>query len=235
MNGILFLNSAKCLILGLLCTNLLETCSFITSANPALKLENTSKRTTTPCSLYAKIRETEQEPDAINRSSFFQKMSVSLLTALIPSTLSVGNSFALQALEEKLTNLSNDQIAKIVMSDMVDKSFLVTALISREIYDESATFTDEIDTYTLDKWVKGTQRLFVSEGSNVQLEGDVNATDLEVTFRFKEDLMFNIPFKPVVSLSGRVVLKRDENSGLITSYREFWDQDVGAVLKSAKF
>ena len=47
--------------------------------------------------------------------------------------------------------------------------------------------------------------------------------------------MFNIPFKPVVALSGKVVLERDLNTGLIVSYREFWDQDVTTVLKSAKF
>jgi len=32
-----------------------------------------------------------------------------------------------------------------------------------------------------------------------------------------------------------VVLTRDENTGLITSYREYWDQSVNDVLKTAKF
>jgi len=49
-----------------------------------------------------------------------------------------------------------------------------------------------------------------------------------------EDLMFNIPLKPVVSLTGKVVLVRDE-TGYITSYQEFWDQDTWSVLKTAKF
>ena len=48
--------------------------------------------------------------------------------------------------------------------------------------------------------------------------------------------MFNIPLlKPVVFVSGKVVLERDLDNGLIVSYREFWDQDVITVLKSAKF
>ncbi len=65
--------------------------------------------------------------------------------------------------------------------------------------------------------------------------GSVDANEKEVVFRFDEDLMFNIPFKPVVKLTGKVVLARDESTGLITSYREYWDQDVKTVLKSAKF
>ena len=47
--------------------------------------------------------------------------------------------------------------------------------------------------------------------------------------------MFNIPFKPVCSLTGKVVLTRDENTGLIISYRKYWGQSVNEVLKMAKF
>ena len=32
----------------------------------------------------------------------------------------------------------------------------------------------------------------------------------QVEFRFDEDLCFNIPFQPVVSVTGRCVLKRDD-------------------------
>ena len=103
------------------------------------------------------------------------------------------------------------------------------------VYDESATFTDEIDEYTMDKWIKGTKSLFVASGSRVSLVGDIDVSTEAVSFRFDEDLMFNIPFKPVCSLSGKVVLERDENTGLITSYREYWDQSVNEVLKTAKF
>jgi hypothetical protein len=63
----------------------------------------------------------------------------------------------------------------------------------------------------------------------------MEADDKKIEFRFEEDLMFNIPFKPVVNLSGKVILERDEKTGLITSYREYWDQDVKTVLMTAKF
>jgi hypothetical protein len=135
----------------------------------------------------------------------------------------------------KRTSLSDDELKQIVTGDMTDRSFLVTAKLTRDIYDESASFKDEIDTYTLDKWVKGTQALFVGDKSRVDLDGEVSVTKEQVKFRFDEDLMFNIPFKPVVHLTGTVVLKRSPDTGLITSYQEIWDQDVATVLKSAVF
>ena len=33
----------------------------------------------------------------------------------------------------------------------------------------------------------------------------------------------------------QIVLTRDKETGLITSYREYWDQSVNDVLKTAKF
>ena len=56
-----------------------------------------------------------------------------------------------------------------------------------------------------------------------------------VEFRFDEDLQFNIPLNPTVALTGKVILERDPETGLIKKYREIWDQDVATVLKSAKF
>lgn len=150
------------------------------------------------------------------------------------STASLIPFRAYASASEKQTNISNDELKKIILSDM-DKSFLVTADITRSVYDESATFTDEIDVYTMDKWIKGTKALFIPSGSRLKLEGDVDVTQSEVSFRFVEDLMFNIPFKPVCSLTGKLVLTRDENTGLIISYREYWDQSVSEVLKTAKF
>lgn len=84
--------------------------------------------------------------------------------------------------------------------------------------------------------MKGTSRLFVGPpSSKLDLVGKIQASPTEVSFRFEEDLMFNIPFRPVVHLTGKVVLEREAGTGLISSYREFWDQDVKTVLKSAKF
>jgi hypothetical protein len=136
--------------------------------------------------------------------------------------------------EEKLT-ISDAQLKDIVKSDVLDRQFLATGDLTRSIYTKTATFTDEIDTYELDKFIKGTRKLFVGEKSEVRLVGDVEVSPEKVEFRFDENLMFNIPFRPVVALSGKVVLKRDLESGLISSYQEFWDQDVLTVLKTARF
>ena len=74
----------------------------------------------------------------------------------------------------------------------------------------------------------------MGEKSDVRLVGDIDVSAEKVEFRFDEDLMFRIPLRPTVSLTGKVVLTRDD-AGYITSYKEFWDQDVVTVLKSAKF
>lgn len=169
---------------------------------------------------------------AMDRSQFLQSAVASVLTV----TSSVTLPTSAIAVEPKLYHLPPAEIASIVQKDLEENAFLTNGRLTRSIYDESATFTDEIDTYKLDQWIKGTQKLFVGPpGSRVALAGPVEASDKEISFRFEEDLMFNIPFKPVVALSGKVVLERDLNTGLIISYREFWDQDVATVLKSAKF
>ena len=38
------------------------------------------------------------------------------------------------------------------------RRFLATANFDRTLYDESCTFQDEIDTYELDKFIKGTSK-----------------------------------------------------------------------------
>lgn len=157
----------------------------------------------------------------------------SCLSLTLPSVLAPPP--AALAEETKQTGLSPGAIADIVREDVVKRQFLASADLTRSIYSESATFQDEIDTYTLPKWIKGTKRLFNADASNVRLVGDVSATDEEVRFRFDEDLQFAIPFKPTVSLTGELVLKRDPATGLITSYKENWDQSVAEVLKTAKF
>ena len=175
----------------------------------------------------------DEQPSLLqnSRRSFLSVTAAS--ASLLPLRTSADTSTSVTT--EKLLNLSSEELKKIILSDIVDKSFLVSADITRSVYDESAAFTDEIDVYTMDKWIKGTQALFVASGSRVSLVGDVDVTPSEVSFRFDEDLMFNLPFKPVCSLTGKVVLTRDEKTGLITSYREYWDQSVNDVLKSAKF
>jgi hypothetical protein len=155
--------------------------------------------------------------------------------------------------KEDRLKLSNEELLQIIRDDIVQRQFLVTGNITKSIYAPYATFTDEIDTYKMDQWMIGTQRLFVGDRSQVRLvhpkkstekdtSQDFNKDDIIFTspttieFAFDEDLMFNLPFiKPVVSLTGKVVLTRDPTTGYIISYREYWDQDVATVLKSAKF
>ena len=138
------------------------------------------------------------------------------------------------AVGEKRRNLSPAELAKVVQTDLEQNQFLVTGQLTRDVYDESATFTDEIDTYTLDKWIKGTAALFVGEQSHVDLVGAVEASETEVKFRFTETLAFNLPLvKPKVPLTGTLILTRDASSGLITKYLEIWDTGVWATLSKA--
>ena len=168
----------------------------------------------------------------VSRSQFW-KQSLSG-TVLVAGTI-LPNQKPVFAVADKLVNLPDEQLKAIIKKDILEKQFLATGQLTREIYDESAKFTDEIDTYELDKWIKGTQKLFRGDKSIVRLVGDINVSKKQIDFLFDEDLMFNIPFQPTVSLTGKVVLTRDTSTGLINSYQEFWDQDVVTVLKSAKF
>ena len=135
----------------------------------------------------------------------------------------------------KAPKLPPKELAKRVEKDLVENQFLATANFDRTLYDEACTFQDEIDTYELDKFIKGTSKLFVADRSHVDLTSPVTATDASVEFAFKEDLCFNIPFKPTVFVSGRVVLTRDPSSGLFVRYREYWDQKPNDVLRGARF
>lgn len=168
----------------------------------------------------------------VSRSQFW-KQSLSA-TVVVAGTI-LPNQKPVFAVADKLVNLPDEKLKAIIKKDILEKQFLATGQLTREIYDESAKFTDEIDTYELDKWIKGTQKLFRGDKSSVRLVGDINVSKNQIDFLFDEDLMFNIPFQPTVSLTGKVVLTRDTSTGLITSYQEFWDQDVVTVLKSAKF
>jgi len=214
-----------------------------TSTNDLIPTIHRDPKTTTVVPRYAHDSAHDSAhdtpPPATTRSTFLQKSllaATSSLLCLSAPPLASASTSAAAALEPKQTGLSPEKIAAIVESDMVDRSFLTTGDLTRSIYAESATFRDEIDTYKLEAWMKGTAKLFVGPpSSNTNLVGGVESSATEVSFRFEEDLMFRIPLRPVVHLTGRVVLEREEGTGLIKSYREFWDQDVGTVLKSAKF
>jgi len=78
-----------------------------------------------------------------------------------------------EELQEKQRNLSAEQIRGIVEQDLLQRQFLATADFTRSIYDESCIFTDEIDSYSLPKFVAGTKKLFVADKSHVDLVGEV--------------------------------------------------------------
>jgi hypothetical protein len=143
-----------------------------------------------------------QQPQ-LTRKQLFQSVVTTSIAGIFLSSQSA-------LAEEGKLELTDEQVKNIVKEDILTRQFLVTGNLTPSIYNPAATFTDEIDTYAMDKWMTGTQKLFVGEKSDVRLIGDVEVSKEKIEFRFDEDLMFRIPFRPVVSLTGRVVLKRDE-------------------------
>lgn len=114
---------------------------------------------------------------------------------------------------------------------------LITADFTRSLYSEDCKFQDEIDTYPIDQYIKGTKALFDPSASHVDLTSGVSHSDEGggvYRFKFSEVLAFNVPFKPKVALTGRVEL-RQGSDGLIEYSREFWDKSVGDVLKGIYF
>ena len=157
------------------------------------------------------------------------------VAALAATTTSARAYSGQDATTPKAPKLPPKDLAKRVERDLVEHQFLATANFDRTLYDEACTFQDEIDTYELEKFIQGTSKLFVADRSRVDLTSPVTASNDSVEFAFEEDLCFNIPFRPTVFVSGRVVLTRDLDTGLFVRYREYWDQKPNDVLRGAKF
>lgn len=179
--------------------------------------------------------ETEELGTSSRRSAVARMVTAPLVVAASCSTTAAP---ALAADEAKQTNLSDEDLLKIVVDkDLVQNQFLVNGKLTRSVYDESCTFQDEIDTYGLEQWMTGTAKLFDGDRSKVVIVPDSVKIGKEdagrlIQFRFVEYLCFNVPaVKPIVYLSGTLFLKVSE-MGLITSYREKWDQDIYKVLTS---
>ena len=99
-----------------------------------------------------------------SRSQFLK----TIVSSAAAATILPSSSFAL---DNKQLNLPPNVIAAIVEKDLVENAFLTNGKLTRSIYDEKAIFTDEIDTYGLDQWIKGTSKLFVGPpGSRVALQ-----------------------------------------------------------------
>lgn len=131
----------------------------------------------------------------------------------------------------KSRGLSEAELTKRLLTDIVDNQFMVTGKVSEDLYSDAAKFTDEIDTYDLKNFAKGTGMLFDAGRSEFKLVGDLEFSNSGKTirYRFDEILSFKIPLQPRSRVSGVVELTRGED-GLLTQYREFWDQAVPAVL-----
>ena len=177
--------------------------------------------------------ETEGLPVTASRRAVIGA-TLSAALAAGPSAHAAPAGDAVPAASEKDVGLNDEELRKKLEYDVKTNQFMVTGALTRSLYDESCTFTDEIDTYTLDKWIQGTGLLFKNDYSKMELASPITITKDEASFAFKEQLMFNIPIlKPKVPLTGKLVLKRGGN-GLFTSYKESWDQGVAQVLLSAK-
>lgn len=135
---------------------------------------------------------------------------------------------------EKQLNLPVPQFLKVVEDDITERQALATADFTRSIYGEDCTFTDEIDTYKIDEYVKGTKALFNGALSKVELTTPVTLVDDVVSYRFKETLAFKVPLSPKVDLTGKVELRRGKD-GLIHRSQEFWDDGVVEVLQHIYF
>jgi len=147
------------------------------------------------------------------------------------------SAFAVVAGGDKLVNLPEAKFLEIVAADLSERQALATADFTRAVYSEAWTFQDEIDTYKLAEYVEGTKKLFDGQKSHVELASPptfVDPAHRQVEYRFRETLVFNVPFNPRVDLTGKVLLTRGDD-GLVVSSREFWDDGVTDVLKKIYF
>jgi hypothetical protein len=139
---------------------------------------------------------------------------------------------------EKLFHLSKEGLVDIVLEDVKERNSLVTADFTTAIYEDSCRFKDGsgLDgAYPMKPWMLGCKILFKGDKSSTTiLDNTLVATSELISFRFESDLEFRGPFCPRVFLTGRIVMKRNPQTGLISSYREIWDEDVWDVVKNAR-
>ncbi|KAL3910304.1 MAG: hypothetical protein SGARI_002191, partial [Bacillariaceae sp.] len=72
----------------------------------------------------------------------------------------------------KLFNLPNDELAEVIKADCRERQFLCTADMTREIYDDNATFKDGSDidgSYPMDAWIRGCKLLFDGQKSQCRI------------------------------------------------------------------
>ena len=104
-------------------------------------------------------------------------------------------------------------------------------ILTRTLYDEACTFQDEIDTYELDKFIKGTSKLFVADRSHVDLTSARDRDGRERRVQVQGGPCFNIPLQT----DGLCVRPRRFGTGPIVGplrqIRVYWDQKPNDVLR----
>jgi len=176
----------------------------------------------------------------------FRQLRTIVLSPLLALGLISSSSIA-DAADLKQTNLPAVELQRIVSDDITLRHALITADFTRSVYSENCQFQDEIDIYPINNYVQGTKLLFNPALSHVDLTSPVSTVldksgDSVVTFRFSEELAFNVPglkdllrLYPTVRLSGNVELHRNPSNGLVDFSRERWDQSVVDVLRTVQF
>ena len=139
---------------------------------------------------------------------------------------------------QKLYHLSRDKLASILLQDVHQRNSLVTADFTRSIYEDTCRFQDGsgLDgAYPMKPWILGCKLLFKGNKSKATIiEESLIVTSDQISFRFESDLEFRGPLSPQVALTGRIVMTRNPLTGLISSYRESWDQEVFDIVREAK-
>ena len=113
------------------------------------------------------------------------------------------------AADKKRTGLSPTDIAAVVTSDVEERKFMVTADFDRTVYSEKCTFTDETNSFEINKFVsEAVRRVHLGSQAYLARRGDGGR--------------HHFPLKPIVSLTGpRIHMTTRDSDGLIDSHGEY--------------
>mmetsp|Transcript_10892 Transcript_10892/g.35836 ORF Transcript_10892/g.35836 Transcript_10892/m.35836 type:complete len:212 (-) Transcript_10892:85-720(-) len=134
-----------------------------------------------------------------------------------------------------------EELVEIVREDMVERKYLITALLTKEVYADDATFADSNNDFGpgLDSFVSGTQRLFVSKRCKLALTGDVvydaEARQITVTSWRQVDV-FRLPGAPHTPVfTGKTILTLAPDENIVIDHTEIWDQKPSEIVSQLKF
>eukprot|EP00899_Mesostigma_viride_P011470 jgi/Mesvir1/20323/Mv19913-RA.1 len=217
------------------------------AGNKGLNLHSERRHTRKPCiavpslgarSVRAPRAQVSPEPGAgINVAPIY-------LAVVLPFTLLVryageklSKSREPPVVGKKLKNQPLETIAKILKQDIIERDYLVTGRLTREIYDENCTFADPTANFGpgLQRFLDGVDRLFYKPGCSLELVGDVKILDSKtIEARWKEVASFNVWLHPKTYYGGKSTLTlNDEN--LVVFHQETWDLSPLDIYKTAKF